>query len=468
MPKLQFLFAFGLIFLIALGVGPAYAQDESDGAETPPGGETSDGGEPLVEEDKEASEDAAPPEVEKKDPPFGNYGKMIKHYEGVLMELPLWGMSSTIPEGFAVVMFGWQTRRPYKRFDQHRKMVDIVPVISVPDPFEKKGKFFELDLGVSGSASGYGGGLIYGLTDTITLSLDAYWAVMHVKIDPIYTPGTADKLGIVTVDDFYEMLEMLGRPRPVEKYDSDPADMGDATFTAKWNNYRGDHVSTGLQGGIIFPTAHQADPQRNLIFALGPELDTGAGTWGTKGGAMIDFKMPDPAGFVTLSFAADAAYFLPDERKAPEFPPLEQDVKDYLASQGIDVEIFPDLSDTGDTYMYTPGPWFATTASLGLGIVSIAYRHGFGGTAKYDSGSEGFKDLVDSIGLVGYGDDGKITVSTNIPLTPLFIPGLVNFNFEYATDGRNAMVFRDVYTVGVGIGIPLALPDKYKFKPEGE
>ncbi len=468
MPKFMSVFCLSLILVLVLGIGVAYSQEEGGEDKTPADSESASDETPLTESEEVAPEDVPPEEVEKKDPPFGNYGKMIKHYEKVLMELPLWGMSSTIPEGFAVVGMGWQTRRPYKRFDQDRKMVDIVPIISVPDPFDQKGKFFEFDFGVSGNASGYGAGVMYGLTDHLTLSLDTYWAVLHVKIDPIYTPGTADKLGIVTLEDFYGMLEMLGRPRPVLQYDSDPADLGDTTFLAKWNNYRGDNVATAIQGGIIFPTAHQADPQQNIIFGLGPELDTGAGAWGAKGGAMIDFKMPAPADFVCISFMAEGAYFLSDKRDTPKFPPLEQDVKDYLASQGIDVDIFPDLTDTGDYYYYTPPPYFAATAGLSLGIVNIAYRHGFGGTAKYESDSEGFKALVDSIGLVGYGDDGKITVSTNVPLTPLFIPGLLSFNFEYATDGRNALVFRDVYTIGAGIGIPIDVPDRYKFKPEGE
>ncbi|MCL4234087.1 MAG: hypothetical protein KJ042_06175, partial [Deltaproteobacteria bacterium] len=148
------------------------------------------------------------------------------------------------------------------------------------------------------------------------------------------------------------------------------------------------------------------------------------------------------------------------------FPKQNQDVKDYLASQGVDVNIFPDLSDIAGTYGYTPGPWFAAQAGIGMGPLSIAYRHGFAGAATYRTNSEGLKTLIDEIGLVGYGDDGKVVVNMIAPLTPLFIPGLLSFNFEYATDGRNALIFRDVYTIGVGLGFPLAVPDRYKMGPK--
>ncbi len=309
---------------------------------------------------------------------------------------------------------------------------------------------------------GYGAGLMYGISDTVNLGLSTYWAVLHIRIDPVFSPGTSDQIGVVTLDDFYSILEMLGRTRPVTKYDSDPVDFGDTVIDLKWNNYRKKYVSTAVHASLVTPTAHQADPQKNMIFGLGPDIDTGAGTWGGILGGVIDFRLPEPAKFLTFTFGVDGAYYLPDKRPAPQFPDLVQDVKDYLSSQGIDVNIFPDLSDTGDYYYYTPGPWVAFSGGISLLIGSITYRHGFAGSANYDSDSEGFKDLVDSIGLVGYGDDGKIVVNSNIPLTPLYIPGLINFQFEYVTDGRNAMVFRDIYQIGMGIGIPLNVPDRYK------
>lgn len=401
----------------------------------------------------------------KKDPPFGEYGRWIKFQEKLLGEQlsdRLWGASATIPEGYGIVFFGWQTRRAWKRFDKDRKIDDVVPVISAEDPFEKKGKFFQFDFGVSGRLQGYGAGFQYGLTDNLTLGVNTFWAVIHIDIDPIFTPGSSDQIGVVTREDFYEVLVEMGRPIPVTEYDSSPADLGDTTIDAKWNYYRGKTISTALTGGIITPTAHQADPQQSIIFGLGPDLDVGAGTWGGKLGHVFDVRMPKPVQWLTFSLSAEGAYFLEDIRETPTFPKQNQDVKDYLASQGVDVNIFPDLSDIENTYGYTPGPWFAAQAGLGMGPLSIAYRHGFGGAATYRTDSEGLQTLIDEIGLVGYGDDGKILTSMNVPLTPLFLPAIASFNFEYATDGRNALIFRDIYTVGVGIGFPLNVPDRYK------
>lgn len=403
----------------------------------------------------------------KKDPPFGEYGRWIKHQEQLLGSMEtLWGASSTIPEGYGIVFFGWQHRRAWKRFDKDRKIDDVVPVITAPDPFEKKGKFFTFDFGVSGRLQGYGAGFQYGVTDTLTVGINTFWAVIHIDIDPIFTPGSSDQIGVVTREDFYKVLVEMGRPIPVTEYDSSPADLGDTTIDVKWNPWRGKYVSTGVTGGIITPTAHRADPNQAIIFGLGPDLDVGATTWGGKLGGIFDVRLPDPVKWVTFSFSAEGAAFLETIRETPEFPKQNQDVKDYLASQGVDVNIFPDLSDIESTYGYTPGPWFAAQAGIGMGPLSIAYRHGFAGAANYRTDSEGLKTLIDEIGLVGYGDDGKIIVNMIAPLTPLFIPGLLNFNFEYATDGRNALIFRDVYTVGIGLGFPLAVPDRYKMGPK--
>ncbi|MBZ0273357.1 hypothetical protein K8I61_15065 [bacterium] len=407
-----------------------------------------------------SDDNAADLPVEK--PWFGRYGEWIRFQEQLLLGMDLWGASGTIPEGYGILFFGWQHRRAWKRFDEHRKIVDVVPVISADDPFEHKGKFFEFDFGIKGRLQGYGAGFQYGVTDRFMVGISTFWAIIHIDIEPIFTPGSSDQVGLVTLDDFYDLMVELGRPVPKTTYDSDPVDFGDTTVDAKWNYYREEFFSTSIQGGVFLPTSHRAHPQQNLIFGLGPDIDTGAGAWGAKFGTTFDTRPPDPVKSVSFSLTLEGAYFLETRRESPEFPPLNQDVKDYLSSQGVDVDIFPDLTDVPSHYYYTPGPWFAAQFGIGAGPFSIAYRHGFAGAPGFRSSSEGFKQLVDEIGLVGYGDDGKLLMSLNVPLTPLYIPGLLNLSMEYQTDGRNALIFRDVYTIGLGIGLPLAVPDRYK------
>lgn len=441
--KKTFVVLGGLVFLLLLlGVGSALAQNADEGE---------GGGEPAVTPEKPASK-----------PLFGSYGVWFKRQEKILMNLPLWGASMTLPEGYGIVFAGWQTRRPAQRFDKDRKIDDVVPVISAPDPFEKKGKFFTFDFGVSGSGQGIGAGFQYGVTDHLTVGINTYALMAEIKIDPIFTPGSSDQVGIVTLDDFYTILTQMGRPIPVTKYKSDPIDLGDTTLEAKWNFFRSEYVASALQGGVFLPTAHRAKPNSAIIFGLGPDLDTGTASWGGKIGAVLDLRPPDPVKWISFTLQADGAYFLESSRKAPNFPPQNQDVKDYLKSQGVDVNIFPDLSDISSRYYYMPGPWCAFQAGIGMGPAGIAYRHGFGGAATFRTSSPGLKQLIKEIGLSGYGDDGKLIFNFNVPLTPLYIPGLISFNFEYSTDGRNFLIFRDVYTIGVGVGFPINTPSRYK------
>ncbi|MCB1152092.1 hypothetical protein KDL45_00475, partial [bacterium] len=415
------LYAILIALFTAIVAGPSLAQTTAADSD---GGQMTGVIAPADEEEDAQAEEPA------KDPPFGEYGKFLKHTENLLLSLDLWGSSATIPEGFGVVFMGWQTRRAWKRFDEHRKIVDIVPVIDAPDPFEQKGKFFELVLNIDGRVSGYGAGFQYGLTDRITLGIDTYWAIIHLKLKPEFRPGSSEQVGIVTLDDIYTVLELVGRPELVTEYDSDPVDFGDTTISAKWNYFRAEHVSTAMTLGLVTPTAHEADPNENIIFGLGPDLDTGVGTWGIKGVHNFDIRPPDPVKAVTFSLGLEGAIFLEDRRETPTFGELNTDVRDYLQSQGVDVDIFPDLSDIGNYYYYTPPPYFAASFGIGAGPLSIAYRHGFGGAANYRTNSEGLKTLIEETGLVGYGDDGKLIFNLVVPLTPLYFPGLVNFNFE--------------------------------------
>jgi hypothetical protein len=396
---------------------------------------------------------------------LGKYGRWIKHMERMaLEEMDLWGGSSTIPQGFAVLLGGYGTMRAAQRFDNHRKLMDIIPVFNIPDPFHVGGDFFSLDFNVHGVTRGWFLGLTYGITDRVMVGASILMAQVELKMDPIFTPGSSERLGVASRDDFYRLLERLGRPAPVHEYKTDTVDPGDLDMFVTWNWFRNDWFSTANTLHVYAPTAHQAEPDKAIIFALGPDLDTGNAAWGLGLGNVWDFRPPAPANIVTFTFTADGALFFQSKRRSPKFLEPDRDVWDYMKSQGVELDFFPDLSDIDDYYYYTPPPWVALSGGIGIGPISIAYRHGWGFEGKYETNSRGFEQVIEEIGLVGTGDDGRITVATSLPLTPLFIPGLAQFRMEYVTDGRNAMVFRDVYQLGLGVVIPIAPPEKYRMK----
>lgn len=409
-----------------------------------------------------AGEETEPAEKPKKKPPFGKYGEWIKHTENLLLNMDMWGSTSTIPEGYLVPIVGWGTQRAFKRYDENRKLVDIVPILTAPDPFHSKGEFFRFDFNIFGKLDGYFFGAMYGVTDRFSVGFTSMFTVLDITMDPIFTPGSCDKLGIATREEFYQMLELLGRPRPKHSYHSDGVDWGDTTLTASWNYYRIKWFSTGSNLNVFLPTSHRADPDQAIIFGLGPDLDTGNGAFGLGLSQMFDFRPPKPADFVSFSIGLEGAFYFQSKRKSPHFFKPDQDVWDYMAAQGVELDIFPDLSDMDDFYYYTPPPWVAVSGGIGAGPVSITYRHGWGFEADFQSNSPGFEKVIDEIGLVGTGDDGKIIVAAGIPLSPIFIPALAQVRFEYVTDGRNNLVFRDIYQVGLGFIIPLHIPDRYK------
>ena len=412
---------------------------------------------------------------ENRKPLFGTYGKWIQHMEKMLLGADIWGNSATAPQGFLLATLGWGTMRPVDRFDKHRKMIDILPVLSFEDPFRPdiphSGRFFNFDFGIHGKANGYGVGGLYGVTDRIQIGVMTQFMSTEVWLHPIFQPGTVDYLGIATLDDMLKMLNLLGRPSPKMKYRSHDIELGslgldpgDTTVSVTWNYFRTSWFSTAGTLNINVPTAHKAAPNSNLTFGLGPDFDTGAGAWGIGASIPLDFRAQKLANWLSFGITGEGMIFFQDARKSPKFLPINKDVWDYYKAQGVDVDFFQDLTDMHKFYYYTPGPWAAITASIGLGPASISYRHGFGGAATYRSNSPGFNKMIDVIGLVGYGDDGKLIFSMTLPLTPLYIPGAAMFRFEYQTDGRNALIFRDRFMAGIGFGIPLNPPERYRMK----
>jgi len=394
--------------------------------------------------------------------PLGDYGRWLIHAQNMLLEMDMWGSTMTIPQGFAVGMFGYGTQRIYGRYDEHRKMSSIVDKLSIDDPFNIGGKFFTFDFGIDGSAHGYLAGLWYGVTDRLMVGVNTMWLVLHVKLDAEFIPGTSERLGVATREEFFRLLEKLGRPAPILEYDSNPADLGDTTLFVNWNYFRNSWFSAGVTTNLFLPTAHIAEPNKAIIFGLGPDLDAGNGAWGFGLVKMFDFRPPKPANIVTFSIGLEGAYFLQTKRKSPNFLKPDQDAWDYLEAQNVDLAFFPDLSDMDDYYYYTPPPWVAVSGGIGIGPLSVTYRHGWGFEGVYETNSPGFEQVIDEIGLVGTGDDGKLIFATAVPLTPLYIPGLMQFRFEYVTDGRNNLVFRDIYQIGMGVFIPINPPKRYQ------
>jgi len=395
---------------------------------------------------------------------LGDYGRWIEHAQNTLLEMDMWGSSTTVPEGFAVALVGWGTMRAYKRFDNHRKLIDIVPILKIDDPFHVKDEdyFFQFDFGIRGKGGGYMAAITYGITDRLMAGVSTNWLELHVRLDAKFTPGSSERLGVATREEFFTMLNLLGRPTPKMRYDSKPVKWGDTTAFLTWNYFRNTWYSGGLTGSLILPTAQVADPNENMTFGLGPDLDAGNASWGLALNKVFDFRPPKPANIVTFTIGAEGAYYFQAKRKSPQFLKPDQDAWDYLQAQGLDLDFFPDLSDLDDYYYYTPPPWVAVSGGIGISLLSVTYRHGWGFEGEYESNSPGFKKMIDEIGLVGTGDDGKLIFAAGLPLTPLYLPALAQVRFEYVTDGRNHLVFRDQYQAGIGFFIPINPPARYR------
>ncbi|MBZ0251934.1 MAG: hypothetical protein K8I02_01225, partial [Candidatus Methylomirabilis sp.] len=237
---------------------------------------------------------------------------------------------------------------------------------------------------------------------------------------------------------------------------------GDIAAGFSWNFYRDKYFSLGITPRMFFPTGKIADPDNNIAFALGPEVDRGVGTFGFGGTVSLDFRPPDPFEMADVIFSVEYSghrYLTDTKRASPRF--LKPDpVAKQLAILGFESAFFPDLSTLDRTYEYDPGynndlTLTATFSLFKMADVAVAWGWGHKSKPTVKSNPTDFDQLAETLELFTAEEGQTLGVGVTIPLFPLNIPMALGLSYKSDVGGRNNLIYEDNYTIGGQLFIPL-------------
>ena len=407
---------------------------------------------PFVEMD-------VPPAPEPTPAPMGSAGLLDRYMDFAMtkldhaLELDLYGTTAQLPAGVISVKYQYRYIVADERFDSFKERGDLLPEVSFTD-----GDGEEI---VSVNLNGKGRGTVHlfqfslGLTDPIDFFTEISWADVRTELAPTARFGsTLSALGLEDYEDLKQLLVLLGRPPPNEVFDTDGLEFGDVQAGFSWNWYRGPEWSFSTVTSAFFPTGEIADANNDINFALGPELDRGAGGYQLLWVNNVDYRPAWLDKKLILSMEIDYKYTFPYDRPTPSsFTEPNSVVVALLELIEFDSEFFPDLTDIEPEFEWAPGQSIDALAIVAVEpskYLTVAAQYGFNyaEAVEISSSSLEFVQLVEALELTGenYTHAVSLTAAPNmINLGQDFLgvplPFLLSFVWERPFAGKNAIIF---------------------------
>ena len=384
--------------------------------------------------------------------------------------MDLYGVTSQLPEGYLSVKWDWATIKAGKRYNDKRELGPAMPPIEFTEGDQK---ILSIDMGLEGHGGGHTFQVSYGIIDDLDWYIEFPFTYMHVSFNPKINdidddgnkvaPGLyAGLLGIsdpktYSACEFMDnTLPMLGRPAPAIKYDGDWL-LGDINTGFSWNIYRTPRFSVALTPRVFLPTGHIPDPENNLLYGTGPELETGVGGWAAGFTQGYDVRLFKYSYWIDIIASTEftASYAFPQDRAYPD-----NFVKPNELAMKLDPAAFPDLSGLEGNFEYRPGWSMEWTVQLQvqLAILGLGVGYGISHTQEPElNGDPNFLQMARSLELLGAQSMEMIQLAASINLLALYIPVDIAFQWRKVIDGYNAIIFDDYYQITVKAYLPLFL-----------
>jgi len=374
-------------------------------------------------------------------------------------KMDLWGITSTqLPEGVFSIKFKWTHKRADERYDDKGNETPLLQPIEFDDPFGGEGKFLKLDFDAKGHGYGYTFQLSYGITDPLDVYIELPFQTEYLYMNPRFEAGTCANLGVRTLDEFYEFLELLGRPRMTEKYESTGWETGDVHTGFSFNYYRSRYLSTAVTGRVFFPTGKLADPNQSINYALGPQIDIGMGSYAVGATHGLDYRPPWPLNRLNAAFEISWAYYFKGVREAPKFLKPKVDIESIVGKDPELSAYLPDLSNIPDHYYITPGHQIDWNVNVGLDFnligVSIGYAYAWAQKPEIDASSKDFKKMLDAFEMFTEQETENIVTHVVINLLSVGVPAIIDLGNEYPIGGKYAIKYEDSYTAQIQLFFP--------------
>ena len=378
-----------------------------------------------------------------------------------ISEMDLYGVTSQLPQGYLSVKWDWGVIRAKNRYDDKRHLGPVMPPIQFKDGTGKE--LISIDMGLSGHGGGHTFQMSYGIIDELDWYIELPFTYMTVSFDPqikAMDPAIGKLLGVNDVtkytgyDFFKKTLPMLGRATPKSKAAGEWL-LGDINTGFSWNVFRNERLSVALTPRVFLPTGHVPDPNNNLTYGTGPEIETGIGGWAVGFTQGYDVRLFKYSFWLDVIFSTEfgAAYGFEQNRDYPtNF--LKPDDKAVM----LDPASFPDLSNLEGNFQYTPGWSVNWTAQLNIQLAVLGLGIGYGMQHSQEpelKGDPAFVQMARSLQLLGQQSLEAVQLAASLSLLPLYIPADISFQWTKVIDGYNAIVYDNFYQLTVKAYIPI-------------
>lgn len=403
-----------------------------------------------------------------------------------LLSLPLWGNTTQLPAGVFKVRYEYNPASASTFYDRDGNEVPLLPELEFPNTNASGGTdTFFIQPRVKGHGAGHTFQFGYGITDPLDVFVELPFTVVTTDLKlggEVLEDGAQDRRPITDIEraGFEALIEENGRPLPGQKFRGG-MDLGDVILGWSWNYHRTKYFSTALVQRVFFPTGHPANPDNDLSFLLGPEIDRGAGAWATNVTQVVDVR---PWEYTIFSFEVTAGYRFAYERQAPKFLPIRfcRRVEDPVKRSQVGCDgptappydpvvdrdqgaILPDLEGLDDTYTVEPAinvdALAAITIEPGVPVpiqVGWQFQRSEAQTIRATgSGGAGarFEALSRELALFEASELHTLGLGIQLPLFPLYVPISAQISTRIAMAGKNSIILKDNYSFAFELYLPI-------------
>lgn len=398
-----------------------------------------------------------------------------------IMAMDLYGVTSQLPTGYMSFKWDWGTIRARNRYNDQRRLGPVMEPIAFTD--NNGNEIVNIDVGLNGYGGGHTFQFSYGITDPLDWYIEVPFTYMNVsfdpkvqdiknadgtpykdadgdtyKVHPSYAPmlGIDDPKGYDACDFMYETLPGLGRPPLANEFKGKWL-LGDINTGFSWNIYRTPRFSVALTPRVFLPTGHSPDPETNLLWGTGPEIETSVGGWAVGFTQGYDLRIFKYKWFVDVIASTEfaASYAFPQQRDYPTNFPVPNP-----GAQNLDPVAFPDLSHLSGTFTYTPGFSADVITQIQLNLFGVGLGAAYGVQYMQEPeliGDRAFIQMARGLELLGQQTMEAVQLAASISLLPLYIPLDIAFQWRKVLDGYNAIVMDDYYQITLKGYFPLKM-----------
>ena len=381
----------------------------------------------------------------------GLYDRRVEEFKGY----DIWGNTFLPPAGMWFFQYKYNTIRSDSRFDADNNEGPILAPLDILG-----GK---LDFGPKGSAQAHKFMLICGLGRKWAIGFENQIGTLDLKFDVDYKPPTdlsaiiaaqiiARRYDVIpfteSLEGLWQTIELLGHPRPVLEQDQG-VQIGDFGMAIGCNYFRRSLLSCLAAVKVSFPTGHIADSNLALVYALGPDLDIGVGSYGFELGHLLDFRLPKPLNWIVIMNEIYYSFYTSHKRTSPTvFTEPNQDLLGILNTLGTDLgPYFPDLSHMEAEYKYHPGSKVRGVLQVaptlfGIIPISLGIQGNYTRASTITTNTPEFVEYINAIGLLA--DSWLIDswVKITLGLFPLRIPVTLAAGYNMPIAGRNSLIYK--------------------------